>query len=666
LFVIPALRRRSHPSHSLCLLLPLTLERALDFTESQAAGVVQYRMLPPASAFVVSSLPVANNVVKALIFRCAEAALAVACYKFSSLIAAKGDQFTAYLMFAEDYIQRLLYVRSRRFSPGSVLVVFFTGFFMLAQLFVIVFWALDFPGYVTQPRNISAAEVVSQLLDNRAYIVYLTVGAEHLASNSQGLSQTIGANLFNSTLNVTLTAAVDRGTRRVVNATRPRAGGRIWLDDEGFSVSPDSWAMSSYKTNETGGMIGLECPFQYTGFAWRWNCTFENIFSQRLLTDIVGRPEIHWDDVSDLDTDSRYISPNRQDNIWASLGQGGGTSMMRQMFTVTKGRNRHTFIQSITRCTLLTIPTAPFHPSEVMDLLKRTWSTNETEQHAPLIGTLFKSIMNAQEQKKSFSYGLNSASNVTTTQVSWQYLTWENSGAPQYSTIRISMTNITLVRSDTIEHAPTPFRTCDASFQNQAYGGKLTGSDCRGSGMRNQSRFFGQVDTSAVLIQYGLGDGTSNISSEALDQSIWVWSVDHGSQMDDLLLARGFIVSVAPSLVTLELSEIVPALSYLQVFLILLSVILAATGWVCLRKLASSNWSNTLLSNLVASTTPRGDDEKRQVPSYLRRPPEVQLQEMNGKAEITVDGSPVVLGGDAPGSSSIHVESKQIYTSPKY
>ena len=78
---------------------------------------------------------------------------------------------------------------------------------------------------------------------------------------------------------------------------------------------------------------------------------------------------------------------------------------MKQVLTVTKRDRRHIFIHSVFRTTMTTIPGVPFALEEVSDLLKRTWSLNETEQQAPLLGRLTNSIMAAQDANESFMFG---------------------------------------------------------------------------------------------------------------------------------------------------------------------------------------------------------------------------------------------------------------------
>jgi len=618
-------------------------------------------MLLPTSPFLSSAIILPNNAVKAIIFRFAEFLLALAVFKIFSLIAATANLFTPYLMFAEDYIQRLLYLISRRLSSSSILVLGFTLFYVLAELFGTLLWALDSPGYVIQPRAASALDVKSALLSDPAYIVTLTSNGSNLAPLDDGLARSIGVSLFNATLNFTLTGKVDRGERRVVQPTRPWVGGRIWLDDDGFSVSPDTAAMVLLKAGGNASETGASgCPpdYIYTGSNWAWNCTFDNDYVPTVLDSVVGRPEVHWDDISDSakNYDSRYIKPRRLDNIWANLGKGGGTLAMKQMFTVTKGTNRHVFMETTFRSSMVEHPWAPFSSSDIEDMLKRTYPNVETEPRDALLGNLLSSITKAQSQKMSFTAGINEASKFTTTQTLWEYLipmspktSDSPGGEPIFSLFRVVTTNITLVRSDNVDAAPTPIETCEFSYQNQAYGGKVKDTDCiEGEPKDYDMHFFGQVDTSAVLLQYGLGDGRSNISSKALDQSAWEWFQRNSDRVDGLLLARGFIVSISPSLVTIELGILQVAVSGLQLLLVGLAVVLFGVSWLALNVLGGGHWSNSFLSNVVSTTYRTKGNSQLREPGYMHKPPEIQLRMLDGEAAITVGGAALRLDHDGP------------------
>ena len=338
--------------------------------------------------------------------------------------------------------------------------------------------------------------------------------------------------------------------------------------------------------------------------------------------------------------------------------------MMKQMFTITKGTRRHTFIETTFRTTMLTVPSVPFSSYELTDILKRTWSTNITEQQAPLLTRLSNSIQSAQSNDKSFLFGTNDAHNVTTTQVTWEYLTPEVGGEAAYSLLRITLTNITVVRSENIPVAPTPFALCDAAYSNVAYGGVVTGTDCILAKLGRPKQFFGQVDTSAVLILNGLGDGRSNLSATALDETIYEWASMNSERMNDLLLARGYIVSIDPSLVTVERGVLKPAISYLQMFLCLLALVLFGIAWLSLRLLTTSHWSSSLLLNILAPM-----NNKSGAPGYVYSVPDILLQETGAGKHVAVNGSLLRFDAGAPGgqlSPSPLMSYEQVPQQPKY
>ncbi|TVY49235.1 hypothetical protein LOCC1_G000806 [Lachnellula occidentalis] len=602
-------------------------------------------MITSSSSFVHSQLAIYHNAIKSLIFSAAQILLAMAVYYFFSLIAAKAKAFTGYLMFMEDIIQKSHFIISKGFSGSSILVLCFAILYSASSLYGTLLWGFDAPGYVMQAQNVSASTLESSLMETPAYIVNLDMNRNNLANLDQEMPHMIGANLYKAGSNYTLTQDIDRGNAEIVTPSRTQVGGRIWLDREGLSVSPDTAVTVSYITDQNGTMVAMDCPVQEVGVGVGefWNCTVNNTFVDPLLRGIIGQPEIHWDDISDEAFDSRYLKPNRQRNIWASFGQGGGTAMMKQMFTITKGTRRHTFIETTFRTTMLTVPDVPFSSYELTDLLKRTWSTNVTEQQAPILTRLSNSILNAQNINKSFLFGTNDAHNETTTQVTWEYLTPEVGGEAVYSLLRITETNITVVRSENILAAPISFAPCNAAYANIAYGGVVTETDCALAKQGRPTQFFGQVDTSAVLILNGLGDGRSNLSAVALDEMIYEWASTNSERMNDLLLARGYIVSIDPSLVTVERSVLKPAISYLQLLLCLLALVLFGIAWLSLKLLTTSHWSSSLLLNILAPMNNRSG-----APGYVYSVPDILLQETGAGKHVAVNNS--LIRFDAGGS----------------
>lgn len=571
------------------------------------------------------------------------------------------------IRFMEDPIQKLYFLLSRGFSRASLVVLLFATSYAAASLYGTLLWGLDAPGYIMQSTNTTALSLNDSRLESPGYITYLDIRPNKLPSIQKDLPQLIGAQLYKSGVNFSLTTEVNRGRPEYTNATLPGSGGRIWLDSEGLSVTTDTNVMTSYRTNDTAGrLIPNDCPTKFIGETTSqfWNCTFNNTFVQPLLTGILGQPEVHWDDVSDIGYDTRYIKPDRKRNIWASFGQGGGSAGMKQMFTITKGKRRHSFIESTTRFTLMTQAGIPFAPPEVDDFLRRTWSTNVTERQAPIITRIFNAMANAENTGKSYQFGIIEApTNITTTQVLWQYLTPETDGVPMYSLIRVSITNISLIRSENIPVAPTPFKLCDTTFMNVAYGGVVEDTDCSTAKQGEPTQFWGQIDTSAVLIMSGLGDGRSNISALAVDESVMQWSEQNYAYMDDLLISRGFILSIDPDLVTVNVSILRPAISYLQIFLVLIAALFALISYLSTRLLATSHWTSSLLAILLATT------DKKNEPGYIEPVPEIRLMKGSSGALITVDNlvmgvqnthGPVVETGNTVYSSALQMQPEKV------
>jgi hypothetical protein len=574
--------------------------------------------------------------------------MALFIFQIFSFIAARSNQLTSYLMFAEDYIQRSLFVKSRGLSRAGLVVLLFSLLHGLASLYSTLLWALDSPGYVFRTLNATVADYDSLRSQDPPYIVQLKLDAGSLRTADDTLVQVMGSDLFKPGLNYTLTGESNVGTPEIATPTRHQdVGARIWLDSEGFSVSTDTLAMWPGDDELNGEKFPLQC-ITLQGGSSSWNCTFNNTFSQGLMQEIIGKPEIHWDDESDRQLNSRYLKPSRTNNVWTSFGAGGGSGAMMQVFTVTKGTRRHTFVESVFRATMLTSKGTPFPKDEVDDLVRRSWGTKESERKNPRIDMLVGDMMRAQDRNVSYNAGMSEAANrnLSVLQSSWGFLTITNSftGEDLFSAILITRTNITLIRSETLDEAPTAFEPCDdASFQNEAFGGKVAQTDCAGTSKTGGSggQFFGQVDTAAVLIVYGLGYGRSNLSSESLDEAALVWFTDNLGSMASLLIARAYVISINPALVGISVKKLIVAMSALQLFLSVLTVLLGGVGWVLLTYCADAHWSSTFLANLLHTTAYR--DKQRPRPGYMRNTPELDMRSDGGRNYITVSGQPIVL-----------------------
>ncbi|KAF4994656.1 hypothetical protein FGRMN_5653 [Fusarium graminum] len=603
-------------------------------------------MIDSNSSFLHSTIPLYHNAIKSIIFKSAEILIGIFIFKLFSLIAARSNQFTAYLMFTEDYIQRTLYITSRGFSRAAFVVLLFSVLNIGLSLYGTLLWALDSPGYIFQTSNTTIAEYEDQRNADPPYIVQLSLAPESLPDTSERLSQIIGADLLRAGVNYTLVGQVDNSNPpEVVPPTRRREmGARIWLDEDGLSVSPDSYSMMPSSSKIEGKEFPERGGILFDNGTATWNCTFDNVFSLGFVNGLVGRPEIHWDDETDDEFDSRYITPNRLDNIWFSTGMGGGSAYMNQVFTVTKKTRRHTFTQSTFKATMLTPGESRFDRREVTDFIQRTWSRNETDRRNPLVGRIIANMLGAQDQNLSYNFGVNSVNNdnKSAAQSNWGMYTVVANKKPTYSLISVSTTNITLIRSETLDEAPEPFQKCDNfNFQNEAYGGKVTRTDCEAATeAEGKPHFFGQVDTAAVMIFQGLGDGRSNLSAPSLDDNVMAWLDKNAEKLESYLVARAYTVSIDPSLVQITVEKIMVAMSYLQLYLSCLALFLAIILWLGLMIFADAHWASSLMANLI-NTTSETDKKK---PGYMTRAPDLRLQSEGSKKKLlAIDDMPVTL-----------------------
>ncbi|KAL6917338.1 hypothetical protein FSST1_008833 [Fusarium sambucinum] len=600
-------------------------------------------MLETSISFIKSSVPVYHNAVKSIIFKCAELLMGIFIYKLFSLIAARSNQFTSYLMFTEDYIQRTLYISSRGLSRAGLVVLACSLLNIVLSLYGTLLWALDAPGYIFKTSTTTIADYADLRNENPPYIVQLSLDPSRIDDSTQRLSQIIGSDLFQPGLNYTLTGQVSNNDSapEVVPQTGPaNVGARIWLDDDGLSVS-----IEVSLVNPPNPVLQNEDYFVNTtdgdGYTV-WESTFDDVFSKDFVENIAGKPEVHWDTASDALADSRYILPNRYDNIWYSFGSGGGSALMNQVFTVTKGKRRHTFFQSTFKTTMLTTSGVPLAKKEVSDLVERTGHLDHDNKKVLSSSRIIDSMMNAQSQNMSYHYGLNTVSNnkISTLQNTWGLYTVSNNGKPLYTLVRMTSTNMTLIRSESISKAPEPQEKCEFSnFQTEAFGGKFGRSDCFGHSTVDDPRFFGLVDTAAVMVAHDLGDGRSNLSSKSLDNNALTWIRDNADAVESLLISRAYSVGIDPSLVYISVDKLIVAVSYLQLALSCLALLMAIVLWLALMIFADAHWASSLLANLIHTTTETGGAK----PGYMMRDPSVSLQPMGKRKLLAVKGGQVTL-----------------------
>lgn len=596
------------------------------------------------SSLASSTIVVYSNVVKQVLFKLGALLLQFFIFKLFSLLASSRRAFTSYLMFAEDYIQKTLYIVSRGFSSGGLFVLLLTILLLVGTWFDAVLWALDSPGYISQKSNVTADKIEDGLLPEPGYLVFSLSAPGDVASLDERLVDMMGSNLFQPGVNFSLTGEIDRGTPKTVAPSMPfdEAGPRIWLDHDGFSITADTYITYGRSINNSSDI--WNCPWQTTGANSKaWNCTYDNAFAYNLAHEIVlGQPEIHWDVATSRRFESQYVTTSRGDNPWHSLGKGGATALMKQMFTVTKDRMRHTFIETFFKTCMVADWENPLRLEEVTDLIKRAWSTDPADQTDPYIYELAKSIIEARNRNSSGSYGFVVETGTSVAQVNYELLNMESMpGVVLFSLFRASVVNITLVRSDELSHPAIPFEPCDVFYANIARGGKVVESDCYLRAMTDDSqeghRFWGEMDTSAFLVLGGvLGKGSTNHSKEALNQEAWEWVNENDERLSNLVLSRGAILSLGSSTAMVEISSVQPAISALQILLIVICAVLAAVSWLSLILLAKAHYSSSLLANLVATTmlTSDGDDIKSGKPKYLTACPEISLIHENGTRTV--------------------------------
>src|SRR5690606_37744462 len=104
-----------------------------------------------------------------------------------------------------------------------------------------------------------------------------------------------------------------------------------------------------------------------------------------------------------------------------------------------------------------------------------------------------------------------------------------------------------------------------------------------------------------VFVMSGVvGDNDNSTSAGALNQTTVDWLKANDQKIEDLMIARAYLQTVDPDLVKLLVHATVPAMSYLQLLLIGIPVLLAAIAWFIIRK-ADPYFQNTLFANLIAA-----------------------------------------------------------------
>jgi len=578
---------------------------------------------------VTSSLPVYKNSIKNILFRAATLLIQLAIYKLFSFLAFKSNAYTSFLMFKEDHVQKFLFVLSRGLTRHGLLVLVFAVFFAFANFYDTLLWVLDSPGYVTRSTLVTASSVTNQLLDNPAYVVFIADPTENVASLD--VDQAFAGNLFVQGFNFTLPKPVQPGARDIVptNRTLASAGPRIWLDDAGFSVGVDQLITVTDPTTNPCIVRTMNANIQ------TWLCKVNNTDALELFGRQAGRPQIWWDNSTQWQM-NHYLTPDRRDNPWVTLGTNGDTTAMKQVFTVTKENRRHTFLQTVVKITMLTKPPTPLGDTEITDIIRRTFSKDSRQPLTPETKEIADVVIHAQTEQTSLTYGYFEQEDYYS--IGSGRIELLNAVASNgtnivilYTELRIIFTNITLIRSETLSNPVMPYGpSCPNFFSNLASGGKVRSNDCYKSlGNQTNGHFLGQLDTSAVFILTDvLGDGTKSTSAAALNQTGLDWYMHNSPQIENLLIARGLILGGDRTAVPLALQTPEAAISYLQLLLIVLSAVLAITMMVVMRE-STGYYKNSFLAAVYAAMHIGSRDGEMTCQctdaGYLHMPPEIKL-----------------------------------------
>ena len=603
------------------------------------------------SSFATSLLPVYQNYIKNILFRVATLLIQLSVLKLFSFLAFKSNAYTSFLMFSEDHVQKLLFVLSRGLTRHSLLVLAFAVFFGFGNLYDTLLWALDSPGYIIKSTLVPASSAMNQLLANPAYIVFMSDPTGSPASLN--IDQAVTGNLFVQGFNFTLPEPVQPGPRDVVstNQTLAETGPRIWLDDAGFSVGVDDLI------NVTPSIV---CPVITVNATFQaWKCEVNNTDALITLNNQAARPQIWWDNSKD-----NFLNPDRRDNPWTSLGTGGDTAVMKQVFTVTKGNRRHTFLQTVIKVTMITLYPIPFNDFEITDIIRRMFSDDSRQPLTPEIKTVADIFIGAQNNQTSLTFGFSQQHAYSVTSGRIELLNVVNpffQTERLFTSLRLIFTNITLIRSETLPNPVIPYGSaCPNFFVNVATGGNVRFNDCYKSvGNQTNPHFLGQLDASAVFILSDvLGDGKKSVSAAAFNQTGLDWCVRNAPHIDDLLIARGLILGGDRTAVPLAVQMREPAISYLQLLLLLLSAALAIAAVVLITLSESTGYyTNSFLAAVCATMHIDGRDGATTCAQagYLHKPPEIKLVSAHQHVVIStsgrvfttvVDGYEKVVNGD--------------------
>ncbi|KAF8986313.1 hypothetical protein BDQ17DRAFT_1335638 [Cyathus striatus] len=460
--------------------------------------------------------------------------------------------------------------------------------------------------------------VSDKLLESPGYIITVSDPPENL--NAIDIAQTVSANLFNPGSNLSLPGVYSPGPKEALPPHNP-------------CLRPSEWILSR---------IGRHMAFtrQFPALRvsnidnnhLRWNCSISNTDAVALWARPAGNPRVWWDSRQVTPDD---MTPDLKENAWYSLGRYGDTAAMKQVFTVTKDNRRHTFLESVMKVSMLTY-FPPFQNNDVIDLIRRIWDDDPTfpvssnpDSVAQVINAFSLGYLTQQDYGvHAFSMDVLNIANTSTT--------------PPFANFRIITSNITLIRSETIDTSPVSFASCPSGpYVNLAYGGRVRSTTCDTSGVpRNDSLsgFLGQFDTSSVLMfTNALGDGSTNSSNGAFSTTGLNWYDLHVNDIDNALLSRAFVLGGDPSNTQVLANTLESALSYLQLILICVPALFAVFAWLLMSGTNRKSYYKSSFLSAVCTTTHITDGKCVRV-EYLRNPPEIELRV--SRNEHVVVGTP--------------------------
>lgn len=583
-------------------------------------------MIPP--AFITSTIQLPANAVKSILFTVSALLVQLAVSNFFSLIAFRSDAFTSYLIFSEPLPQQLIYILRRR----SFLVLSFLVLFTAGGLWATMLWGLDHPGFLFHPHRVT----VDTLANHRRLGPPYAIMSQSPPGNVSALNLVadLGTGLFEG-INATLTDQVAAGHPQIAQTPKWKPyddgdtsltagsqfpGARIFLDDQGWSVGIDPLAQTVESWDK--------CASTYLSVMdTNWACEIDYRNNTRIGADYFQSPfaipYMWWSAMNGV-VDAVTITAERGSNPWDSLGTGGDTAMMKMVFSASRGNRKHTFMVSAIKSTLMAFGNAQIQMADVRDLVKRTWragesselQTQDVDAIVAAVGIPYTGLVLGRQHSDGYK--------VTTRNYQLQSIMVGDTTV--YTVFQILDANITLINSETVPQAPTPFEHCDTWYQNVAYGGVLAGSDCalalRGDGKTGV--FQGETDTMGVFVLTGtLNNRRATTSADALNGDAWRWTQDNNNAIEALVLSRAYIIAGNLRLVAVDVGVLRPAVSIVQLILVLLPVLVFFVSWGVVLGWVESHFQSSLFSNLVA-TTHDGYNGAR--PKYMHDPPKLGIK----------------------------------------